>query len=138
MNLSKNMPVIKLTITPKDDDKVEFLGRITDSDRRSYLYACDIVCFPSVTRNEGFGLALAEGDEAFNLNNVGNAKNNTADKSDQTMLYKELATLKREENALTERSIKLSKEFTILSTFRLLSEFITASTTSITASSTVS
>ena len=45
----------------KDDDKVEFLGRITDSDRRSYLYACDIVCFPSVTRNEGFGLALAEG-----------------------------------------------------------------------------
>lgn len=55
-------------------------------------------------------LALAEGDEAFNLNNVGNAKNNTADKSDQTMLYKELATLKREENALTERSIKLSKE----------------------------
>ena len=27
----------------------------------SYLYACDIVCFPSITRNEGFGLALAEG-----------------------------------------------------------------------------
>lgn len=45
----------------KDDPKVEFLGRITDSERRSYLYACDIVCFPSITRNEGFGLALAEG-----------------------------------------------------------------------------
>ena len=45
----------------KDDRKVEFLGRITDSERRSYLYACDIVCFPSITRNEGFGLALAEG-----------------------------------------------------------------------------
>ena len=45
----------------KADSKVEFLGRITDSARRSYLYACDIVCFPSITRNEGFGLALAEG-----------------------------------------------------------------------------
>ena len=43
------------------DSKMEFLGRITDSERRSYLYACDIVCFPSITRNEGFGLALAEG-----------------------------------------------------------------------------
>lgn len=45
----------------KDDPKVEFLGKITDSERRSYLYACDIVLFPSITRNEGFGLALAEG-----------------------------------------------------------------------------
>lgn len=43
------------------DSKIEFLGRITDSQRRSYLYACDIVCFPSITRNEAFGLALAEG-----------------------------------------------------------------------------
>ena len=42
------------------DSKVEFVGRITDSDWRSYLYACDIFCFPSVTRNEGFGLAQAE------------------------------------------------------------------------------
>ena len=45
----------------RDDKKVEFLGQITNSERRSYLYACDIVCFPSITRNEGFGLALAEG-----------------------------------------------------------------------------
>lgn len=45
----------------KNDKKVIFLGRITDSDRRAYLEACDIVCFPSITRNEGFGLALAEG-----------------------------------------------------------------------------
>lgn len=45
----------------KEDTKIEFLGRITDSERRSYLYASDIVCFPSITRNEGFGLALAEG-----------------------------------------------------------------------------
>lgn len=42
------------------DNKVEFVGRITDSAWRSYLYACDIFCFPSITRNEGFGLAQAE------------------------------------------------------------------------------
>lgn len=45
----------------KGDSKVEFLGQISDSERKSYLYATDIICFPSITRNEGFGLALAEG-----------------------------------------------------------------------------
>ncbi len=42
------------------DEKIEFVGRITDSEWRSFLYACDIFCFPSITRNEGFGLAQAE------------------------------------------------------------------------------
>lgn len=51
----------KLKKKANGDPKIEFLGRISDSERRSYLYACDIVCFPSITRNEGFGLALAEG-----------------------------------------------------------------------------
>ncbi len=45
----------------KNDKKVEFIGKISDSEWRSYLCACDIFCFPSVTRNEAFGLALAEG-----------------------------------------------------------------------------
>ena len=35
--------------------------RISDSERKSYLYAADIICFPSITRNLGFGRALAEG-----------------------------------------------------------------------------
>ena len=43
------------------DEKIEFLGRISDRERRAYLQACDIICFPSVTRSEGFGLTLAEG-----------------------------------------------------------------------------
>ena len=50
-----------LKIEAQGDDKVEFIGKISDSERRSYLYASDIICFPSITRNEGFGLALAEG-----------------------------------------------------------------------------
>lgn len=43
------------------DEKIEFLGRISDSEKRAYYKACDFISFPSVTRNEGFGLALAEG-----------------------------------------------------------------------------
>lgn len=45
----------------KGDKKIEFVGRVTDSERRAYYYASDVICFPSITRNEGFGLALAEG-----------------------------------------------------------------------------
>ncbi len=44
-----------------DDSKIEFIGKISDSERRIYLYASDIICFPSITKNEAFGLALAEG-----------------------------------------------------------------------------
>lgn len=42
------------------DSKIEFVGRISNSEWRAYLKACDIFCFPSITRNEAFGLALAE------------------------------------------------------------------------------
>ena len=44
----------------KDDDKVEFLGVLTDEELKNYMLACDIFCFPSVTKNEAFGLGLAE------------------------------------------------------------------------------
>lgn len=42
------------------DERIVFLGKISEAERRAYLHACDIFCFPSVTRNEAFGLALAE------------------------------------------------------------------------------
>jgi rhamnosyl/mannosyltransferase len=51
----------KLKELAKDDKKIEFIGQINDSEKRKYLYACDIICFPSITKNEAFGLALAEG-----------------------------------------------------------------------------
>ena len=44
-----------------NDDKIEFLGRVNDDDLIAYYMACDIFCFPSITKNEAFGLALAEG-----------------------------------------------------------------------------
>ena len=42
------------------DAKVHFLGRVSDAELKAYLCACDIFCFPSVTKNEAFGIALAE------------------------------------------------------------------------------
>ena len=42
------------------DEKVHFLGRLSDSELKAYLAAADIFCFPSITKNEAFGIALAE------------------------------------------------------------------------------
>lgn len=39
---------------------VEFIGRISDEDKKIYLYASDIYAFPSITKNEAYGLALVE------------------------------------------------------------------------------
>ena len=43
------------------DSKVHFLGKISDEQLIACLMAADIFCFPSVTKNEAFGIALAEG-----------------------------------------------------------------------------
>ena len=43
------------------DSKVQFLGLVSDVELRARLLTCDIFCFPSITKNEAFGLALAEG-----------------------------------------------------------------------------
>lgn len=42
------------------DEKIIFPGRISDEDLIAYYTAMDIFCFPSVTKNEAFGIALAE------------------------------------------------------------------------------
>lgn len=42
------------------DNKILFTGRISDGELKAYLLAADIFCFPSVTKNEAFGIALAE------------------------------------------------------------------------------
>ena len=44
----------------KEDKKIEFIGRISDKEKVNYYYASDIFAFPSITKNEAFGVALAE------------------------------------------------------------------------------
>ncbi len=44
-----------------NDQKIHFLGAVDDDELKAYLSTMDIFCFPSITNNEAFGLALAEG-----------------------------------------------------------------------------
>lgn len=40
--------------------RVRFVGRLSDEDLKLYHYAASVFAFPSVTKNEAFGVALAE------------------------------------------------------------------------------
>ena len=44
----------------KDDYKIIFLGKLSLDNLKAYLLASDIFAFPSITKNEAFGLSLAE------------------------------------------------------------------------------
>lgn len=50
----------KLQALADGDSKVHFLGSVDDETLKAYYCATDIFCFPSVTKNEAFGLALVE------------------------------------------------------------------------------
>ena len=51
----------RLKVEAGDDIKIHFPGRVGDDVLKGSLLASDIFCFPSVSRNEAFGVALAEG-----------------------------------------------------------------------------
>jgi glycosyltransferase involved in cell wall biosynthesis len=53
-------PLTNALKTQYHSNRVEFLGRISNSDVCPYLYAADVFAFPSITKNEAFGLVLAE------------------------------------------------------------------------------
>lgn len=40
--------------------RVKFIGRLSDKDLRCYSHAADVFAFPSITKAEAFGIALAE------------------------------------------------------------------------------
>ncbi len=40
--------------------RVHFIGKLTDDELRWYHYASSVFAFPSITKNEAFGVALAE------------------------------------------------------------------------------
>ena len=51
----------KLKAEAGEDKKIHFLGIIDDVELKGYMTAMDIFCFPSISKNEAFGVALAEG-----------------------------------------------------------------------------
>ena len=42
------------------NQNIEFPGMISENDLIAYYQAMDIFCFPSITKNEAFGIAIAE------------------------------------------------------------------------------
>ena len=50
----------KLKKQAKKYSNIFFVGKLSDDDINSYLMATDIFAFPSITRNEAFGISLAE------------------------------------------------------------------------------
>lgn len=50
----------KLMKTANGNKNIVFLGRVNDGDMLAYYLAMDIFCFSSITKNEAFGIALAE------------------------------------------------------------------------------
>lgn len=69
----------KLKKLSQDDKKIVLTGKINDDDLKALILACDIFCFSSITRNEAFGLALAEamyyGKPAITFNIPGSGVN---------------------------------------------------------------
>ncbi|GGJ89048.1 glycosyltransferase [Parabacteroides faecis] len=52
-------------ITPQlkkitNSNRIKFIGRITDEDIKIYMNAASVFAFPSITKNEAFGVVLAE------------------------------------------------------------------------------
>ena len=51
----------KLHEEARGDNKITFTGRFDDTELKALILASDMFCFPSISKNEAFGLALAEG-----------------------------------------------------------------------------
>ncbi len=43
-----------------ENSRIKFIGRLSNNELKYYLYASDVFAFPSHTRSEAFGVALAE------------------------------------------------------------------------------
>lgn len=53
-------PLTDVLIAKYSSTRVHWLGRLTDDEMRIYMHAASIYAFPSITKNEAFGIALAE------------------------------------------------------------------------------
>lgn len=53
-------PLTKSLKLRSHSDRIKFIGRIPDEDIKLYMHAASIFAFPSITKNEAFGVVLAE------------------------------------------------------------------------------
>lgn len=51
---------LKKQVEANRSNRIHFVGRLSNDDMRCYLRAASVFAFPSVTKNEAFGVALAE------------------------------------------------------------------------------
>jgi len=51
---------LKKKVERDGQKRIHFVGRLSDQDLRCYLHAASVFAFPSITKNEAFGVALAE------------------------------------------------------------------------------
>lgn len=51
---------LKSLAKKRGSKRIHFVGRLPDDDLRCYLHVASVFAFPSVTKNEAFGVALAE------------------------------------------------------------------------------
>ena len=58
--IAGNGPLTKELQTKYKSNRVFFIGKISDDDLRCYYHASTVFAFPSITKNEAFGLTLAE------------------------------------------------------------------------------
>jgi len=53
-------PLTKELMNRCNSSRVHFVGKLTDENLKLYYYAASVFAFPSITKNEAFGVALAE------------------------------------------------------------------------------
>lgn len=51
---------LKALVTRRNASRIKFVGRLSDDEMRCYMKAASVFAFPSITKNEAFGVALAE------------------------------------------------------------------------------
>lgn len=58
--IAGNGPLTEGLIKQCKSNRVHFVGRLSDDELRWHHYAASVFAFPSITKNEAFGVALAE------------------------------------------------------------------------------
>ena len=113
----------------KNDPKIHFLGLVNEHELKVHLLYCDIYAFPSITKNEAFGVALAEGmyfgHPAVTFNIPGSGVN-YVNINNQTGIEVPNCNVKAFANALSKlaNDLKLRREYGNAAQIRVKNNFL--------------